>query len=645
MTVGILTPLQMIAGATLSNNNGVAVANTWTLAYSAYNSTSLISTYFTAVNAAYSNTAANISSGTLSYMVTFCAGTVPALADNTPAAYSGLGTNALSGFTGVINSQANEDLGNGSTTVFAQVFPAAQSYVVATNDYINSSINSQTYLGSTFTTMNSLITGSLTDVTLAMETFGEDLAALGNLIDLNNLGNFGSPAALLRQLTTLTSITPGVRSIFIEYGLTDDSISQLTDASVNVLDTYQRQAYLAMQHVTGTELTQILTIFGVTTPYITTMADLLNPVKIFPNSYPSLTVRTYNQNITSVLRAIYANNQATVNSKLLLYLPQFVLTQGNLTTIPYQRLARIVPPDQALASKAIQVSLQQIKNVSSLTLPQLAVAFSNMETTRDLPAISALQQAVPASVAAFYASDYATGTGPNGTLVLTDLIGAAVGIPYTKDLTNVTTTINSMTTAGILGTLTVTYSRMTATVNGDYNVGNLGNVVIPPGPGEGSYSNRDAALNALISNAASEVSGIQSSYPAQSGNLNTNFTDMASSLTLERTNLSLATIDIGTLPTTGRGPVMGFVQNLPNYGLNTEENGPSQFLETVADLNTQGGQSIVACLREGRNAAFLNAVSIGLDTTIPAAPTSIPPQANLIPSTYSEAEAANLVVK
>ena len=373
------------------------------------------------------------------------------------------------------------------------------------------------------------------------------------------------------------------------------------------------------------------------------MADLLNPAKIFPNSYPSLTVRIYNQNITSVLRAIYDNNQATVNSKLLSYLPQFVLTQGNLTTIPYQRLARIVPSDQALAAKAIQVSLQQIKNVSSLTLPQLATAFSNMETTRDLPAISALQQAVPASVAAFYATDYATGTGPNGTLVLTDLLGAAVGIPYTSDLTNVTTTINSMNTAGILGTLIVTYTRMTNTVNGDYNVGNT--VVIPAGPGAGTYSNRDAALSALISNAASEVSSIQSSYPTQSGNLNTNFTNMAASLSLERTNLSLATIDIGTLPTTGRGPILGFVQNLPNYGLNTEENGPSQFLETVADLNTQGGQAIVACLREGRNAAFLNAVNIGLDTAIPVAPTEIPPQATLIPSTYSEAEAANLVVK
>lgn len=645
MTAGLLTPLQMIAGATLSNNSGVVLANTWTAADSAYKSTSLISTYFTAVNAAYSNVAANISAGTLSNMVAFCTGTVPALADNTPAAYSSLGTNALSGFTGIITAQGNKDLGNGNITVFAQVFPAAQSYVVATNDYINSSINSQTYLGSTFTTMNSLITGSLTDVTLAMETFGADLTALGNLIDLDNLGNFGSPAALLQQLTTLTSITPGVRSIFIEYGLTDDIISQLTDTTVNVADSYQRQAYLAMQHVTGTELTQILTIFGVTTLGINTMADLLNPVKIFPDSYPSLTVRTYNQNITSVLRAIYDNNQATVNSKLLLYLPQFVLTQGNLTTIPYQRLSRIVPSDQALAAKAIQVSLQQIKNVSSLTLPQLAEAFSNMETTRDLPDISALQQAVPSSVAAYYAADYATGSGPNGTLVLTDLLGAAVGIPYTSDLTNVTTTINSMTTAGILSTLTTTYSRMTSTVNGVYNTGVGNTVVIPAGPGSGTYSNRDAALSSLISNAASQISTIQSSYPTQSATLNSYFTDMAASLNSEQTNLSLATIDIGNLPTTGRSPIMGFVQNLPNYGVNTEQNGPSQFLETVANLSTQGGQAIVACLREGRNAVFLNAVNIGLDTAIPSTPTTVPPQATLLPSTYSEAEAANLVVK
>jgi hypothetical protein len=633
----------MIAGATLSNNGGVSLANTWTAAVGSYTGTTLISSYFSAVSAAYSNTAANISNATLSSMVTFCSGTVPALADNTPAAYSSLGTNALSGFTGIVSSQGSSYLGNGNVTVFAQVFSAAQGYVITTNDYINTSINSQTYLGSTFTTMNSLITGNLSDATLATGTFGADLARLGQLIDLNNLGNLGSPAALFRQLITLTNITPGIRAALIQAGLDEASIGNLTDPNINVDTSVQRLAYIGMQNITGTDLEQVVAVFGVTTANIMTMADLLNPVKIFPNSFPSLTVRTYNQDATSVLRAIYDNNQGVVNSKLLTYLPQYVLVLAAPGTITYERLSLIIPPDQALANKAIQVSLQQIKNISTLSLAQLAAAFSNMQTTRDLPAISALQQAVPASVAAYYSSNYATGSGPNGTLVITDLLGAAVGIPFTSDLTNVTTTINSMTTSGILGTLTVTYVRMKDTVDGVYSVGNT--VVIPAGPGAGTYGNVDSALSALISDASNTVSGIQSSYPTQSANLNINFTDMASSIVSENTNLSLASIDIPNLLSTGRGPIMSFVQSLPNYGINTQKNGPSQFLETVADLNTQGGQAIVACLREGRNIAALNAVNVGVDTNIPATPATVPPQANLIPSTYSDTEAANLVVK
>ena len=632
----------MIAGATLSNNNGVAVATTWTAAVGSYTGTNLISSYFSAVNAAYSNVTANISSNTLSNLVTFCSGTVPALADNTPAAYAGLGTNALSGFTGVVTSQGSSYLGNGDTAVLAQVFPAAQGYVLTANDYINSSINSQTYLGSTFTTMNSLITGNLSDVTLAMGTFGADLADLGQLIDLDNLGNFGSPAAVFQQLATLTNVTPEINTALTQAGLDEASIDDLTNPSVNVDTNVQRLAYIGMQNITGTALEQVLAIFGVTTANIATMADLLNPVKIFPNSFPSLTVRTYNQDTTSVLRAIYDNSQGTVNSKLLIYLPKFVLTLGNPNDITYERLSRVIPADQALANKAMQVSLQQIKNISTLSLVQLASAFSGMETTRDLPAISALQQAVPASVAAYYSSAYATGSGPNGTLVITDLLGAAVGVPFTSDLTNVTTTINSMTTAGILGTLTVTYVRMKDTVDGVYNVGNT--VIIPPGPGEGTYGNADLALTALISDASNTVSGIQSVYPAQSGNLNANFTDMGASLVSENTNLALASIDIANLVAQGRSPVMSFVQSLPDYGVDTEKNGPSQFLEAVADLNTQGGQAIVACLREGRNAAALSAVNVGVDTNIPSTPDTIPPQANLIPSTYSDAEAADLVV-
>lgn len=631
----------MIAGATLSNNTGVNIANTWTAADNAYTGTALLSPFFGAVA---NSSAANISANTLTSMFTFCANTVPALADNTPSAYASLGTNTTAGFTGIITSQGQSYLGNGNTAIFAQVFTAAQGYITSSNDYINTAINSQTYLGSTFTTMNSLITGSLTDVTLATVAFGQDLSALGRLIDLDNLGNFGSPAALLRQLSTVTNILPSINTALIQAGLNNGSISQLTSADAVVSDDIQRRAYLAMTTVTGTDLEQVLAVFGVSTPYITTMADLLNPIKIFPNSYSSLTVRVYNQDTTSVLRAIYDNNPTAVNSKLLLYLPEFILVQGSLNVIPYERLARIVPSDQALACKAIQVSLQQIKNISGLTLAQLAEVFANMETTRDLPAISALQQAVPASVAAFYSSNYATGTGPNGTLVLTDILGAAVGVPYTSNITNVTSTINSMTTAGYLTTLTDTYTRMQNTVDGVYGPV-TGPVVIPPGTAAGSYSNADTAMQALISNATVQVSNIQNTYPTQSSVLNSNFNGMASHLTNEKTNLTLASIDIANLSSSGRGPIMSFVQTLPNYGINTEQNGPNQFLEAVADYNTQGGQAIIGCLREGRNAVFLNAVNVGLDTAIPTTPASVPPQANLIPSIYSDAEAANLVVK
>ena len=641
MSIGILTPLQMIAGASLSNNTGIGLANSWTTAVSSYTGTTLLTPFFAAVA---NSSAGNISGSTLIRMFTFCANTVPALADNTPAAYSGLGTNVSAGFTGIITTQGNSYLGNGNIAVFAQVFSAAQGYVGATNNYINTSVNSQTYLGTTFTTMNSLITGNLSDINLAMQAFGTDLAALGQLIDLNDLGNFGSPAALLRRLAALTNITPGVSNALIQAGIDQANIDDIVNPNVNVSDNIQRLAYLGMLNVTGTELEQVLAVFGVTTSYISNMADLLNPVRIFPNSYVSLTVRTYNQDASSVLRAIYDNNQGTVNSKLLIYLPRYVLVLGGSDMITYQRLSLIIPPDQALACKAMQVSLQQIKNINTMNLAQLSAAFNNMQTTRDLNLISSLTQAVPPSVAAFYASTYATGTGPNGTLVITDLLGAAVGVPFTSDLTNVTTTINSMTSAGILTTLTGTYVRMQNTVDGVYTDFS-GNVIIPPGPGAGTYGNADSALNALITAAAGEVVGIETSYPTQAAVLNTNFISMAANLNAELTNLSLASIDIANLDPNGRGPVMSFVQSLPDYGINTEQNGPAQFLESIANLSTQGGQAMVAALREGKNVSVLNAAGAGQDTVIPSIPSAVPTPAILIPSTYTEAEAANLVVK
>ena len=334
----------MIAGSVLSNNQGVAIATNFTNAISSYTSTTLLTPLFGALG---NSSAANLSNATLLSLETMAANSCPALADNTPSAYApaignilgnaALG-NSITGFTGVITNVGNTYLGNGSVSIFSQVFSGAQNYINQTNAFINTAVNSQTYLGSTFTSMNSLITGNLTDVNLALPAFGQDLARLGFLIDLVNLGNFGLPSTVFRQLATVTNLTPRITLALKQVGFTTREIEQIPDASVTLTDTQEAKLYRAMLLVTGQALQQVCDILRITLPVagvnttqpqnpgLETMADLLNPVKIFPTSFASLTVRTYNQNTTSELRAIYLDATGNVNSKLTEYLPRYVIT-------------------------------------------------------------------------------------------------------------------------------------------------------------------------------------------------------------------------------------------------------------------------------------------------------------------------------
>jgi hypothetical protein len=423
----ILTPLQMIAGATLSNNQGVAIATDFSNAIASYTSTTLLTPLFAALG---NSASANLSPLTLVSLETMGANSCPALSDSTPESYASnignilgprvqptfssnyttfngsitgntltvtttpapnpiyvglqigaVGTsantfiianttgtggtgnytitpdqdvpattiaanpsyasfgNSINGFTGVITDIGNTYLGQGNTTVFAQVFSSAQGYINQNNDFINTAYNSQTYLGSTFTSMNSLITGNLTDVNLALPSFGSDLAKLGYLIDLANLGNFGLPSTVFRQLATVTNLTPRLTLALKQVGFTTSQIERITDPDATLTDTEEAKLYRAMQLVTDVALQQVCDILRITLPVtgvnttnqpqnpgLTSMADLLNPVKIFPTSYASLTVRTYNQNTTSELRAIYLDATGNVNSNLLQYLPRYVIT-------------------------------------------------------------------------------------------------------------------------------------------------------------------------------------------------------------------------------------------------------------------------------------------------------------------------------
>lgn len=316
MTVTYLTALQLDAAAGLLQNTGLAANAALTTAIGTYNSTDPIGNLLSTLA---NSTLANLSNVTIQSLESLASNTCPALADSLPTGYTTLTVDTTL-FTGLLSNTATLYMGQGDLTKFAQALSQAQSYVDLTAIFVNSAINSQTYLGNTFTSMNNTITGDITTVNLATQAFGQDLANLGDLINLNDLGNFGSPLGLIQQIYSVTGAIPSVSITFVAVGIPVNVVLGLVDPTISVTDSIQRLMYTAMQQITGNDLAQILSVLKVTTLGITTMADLLNPIKLFPNSYASLTVPAEGQP-----QPIYVNSTASVDQALINELPSYII--------------------------------------------------------------------------------------------------------------------------------------------------------------------------------------------------------------------------------------------------------------------------------------------------------------------------------
>lgn len=308
--------------------------------------------------------------------------------------------------------------------------------------------------------------------------------------------------------------------------------------------------------------------------------------------------------------------------------------------IPYDRLSQIVPADQALACKALSVSLPQIAGISTMLMPSLAQVVYAQETTFDLPLISALTTAVPPAVAEYFANT-AVGTGSGNSIVVCDILGTAAGYVSAGALANTMSNLANINVAN----LTVTYSTMANVVDGVYGDPSLGPVVIPVGnPYANTYADaEDAFTNALIPGAQGQISTAIASYPSATANLNVNWDNMAGQLTLEKSLQAQAGIDFANLQHS-TNTMYSFIFNIPSYGRDTQAGGVCQLVESVADYSNFTGQAVIASLREGRNQIALQSVGIATNSQIPADPNPPPPMANLIPSTYTAQQAANIVV-
>jgi hypothetical protein len=329
--------------------------------------------------------------------------------------------------------------------------------------------------------------------------------------------------------------------------------------------------------------------------------------------------------------------------------------------IAYDRLKQIVPADQALASKALATSLQQIAGITNMTLPVLANTVINLQTTNNLDQINALTQAVPANVAT-YLSNIA---GTNGTSVtICDVLGIAAGYQVADNFTN---TVSTLANTNVTY-LTTIYQTMDSVVGNVYGDPVNGPVIIPGGqPAAGTYTAATDGMGNVLASAADsaftgtggdtpptgpglipvaqiEVSNISTANATQVSSLNSYFTSMAAQVSQEQNLQSVVQIDFANLIPNNSPTVYSLISSLPSYGQQTEQGGMAQFWEGVANINSFTGQAVVAVLREGRNQTVLSTAGIQTNAVVPSDP--VPPltQANLIPSTYSEQQAANLVI-
>jgi hypothetical protein len=318
MTTGTLSSVNLIAGAGILGNVGgypIDANADLSNAISSYTSTNVVARFLAIASSGYvdQNIVAN---------------TFPALTDAVPTAYqSSLGNATM---TGTIIAVNNQLLGDGDIGKFEQIFSAAQAFVSQTNQLIKTTLNANSPTNTTgFTSQDNVSTGGISSISQAFSAFGADLAQLGFLIDLNNLNSLGSPAAVLRQLASVTNTTPALNTALLNVGIPESAVAN--PESTDFTDQQQRLIYVAMTQITGTELQQILRLLRITTPGLTTMADLLNPVKLFPRSYNTLTAPTANG-----LRGIYINSDGAVNTRLETELPASVLAP--LTGNPLQNM-------------------------------------------------------------------------------------------------------------------------------------------------------------------------------------------------------------------------------------------------------------------------------------------------------------------
>lgn len=385
---------------------------------------------------------------------------------------------------------------------FCGSFSQIDSFIAQLNPAIFAVEDSKTFMKGTFSTMNDLMTGDITGVSLSTKEFGADLMYLGKAINLEYIDTFGKPSTLLKTLYESYAVTQELLIALLAAEVPQETIDQIglgevDDVSVEV----EQKIYGAFLIIVEDDLQQVLIPLNCSTPNLTSLADLLNVRKLFPNSYNTLTVPLYNiepsPNNSKTYYFIYSEDG--VNSQLTdpsvaervgnlnpIQPPPVVeeTTQTSITEVNIQPepvgfnsyLINILPNDMALAAGAFSYSMSQIKNIKQQDITKFSQIVYSIEGNFGLPLTNGSDIPTDITLAQDSQNILALGSGPYGSYTMSDFYGCMSGLPYPwTDLYNGISSLqtNTLTSVSQKIYLAATWGGATVTVQYSTAIGPL----------------------------------------------------------------------------------------------------------------------------------------------------------------------------
>jgi len=275
------------------------------------------------------------------------------------------------------------------------------------------------YLGSGYPDYQAVVTNGISTLvtSASVENFqllASDLTNLGEAFDLSNIADFGNPGQVVAALDAAGGLSAtGLDVALAQVGIDPGKIYNLG------LDTYN----VIMQSILGSVTTPELisnaqTLLGTAITNMTSLGDYTNFDKIFVNSRDVISFST----------------MAEFKTKL-----------------------------QALELGRIE------------TVAQLAAYINNVEPA-SLPTIGNNTNFVVTSYVDDMIAKFLGGTGPNGSITMSDMIGIMGGVVVRGHATQYQNAMNNLYAAGTLTALRARMDELVAGLNGDYTV------VTDPGP-------------------------------------------------------------------------------------------------------------------------------------------------------------------